>query len=96
MKKVRIAELKSRLSHYLRYVQRGRSVLVYNRDRAIARIDPVTDPEALAVGDWTSELERSGSLRPPVRALPKDWLARRVGMHANVTGALLAERDSGR
>jgi antitoxin (DNA-binding transcriptional repressor) of toxin-antitoxin stability system len=96
MKKARIAELKNRLSHYLRYVRRGQSVLVYDRDRAIARIDPVTDPGALEGGDWTTELERSGVLRAPARALPKDWLARRVGVKADVTGALLAERDSGR
>jgi len=96
MKKARIAELKNRLSHYLRYVRRGESVLVYDRDRAIARIDPVTDPQALEGADWTAELERSGVLRSPAAALPKDWLARRVSVKADVIGALLEERDAGR
>lgn len=96
MKKAKIAELKNRLSHYLRYVRRGQSILVYDRDRPIARIDPVTDSAALAGTDWTDELERSGVLRPPAAALPRDWLERRVRVKADVTGALLEERDSGR
>ena len=40
MKRVRIAELKNRLSGYLRDVRRGESVLVLDRETPIARIDP--------------------------------------------------------
>jgi antitoxin (DNA-binding transcriptional repressor) of toxin-antitoxin stability system len=96
MNKARIAELKNRLSHYLRYVRRGQSVLVYDRDRAIARIDPVADPSALAGADWLAELTRSGAVPPPVAPLPKGWLERRVSLKADVTGALLDERAAGR
>ncbi|MEW6684203.1 MAG: type II toxin-antitoxin system prevent-host-death family antitoxin [Nitrospirota bacterium] len=42
MKTVRIAELKARLSGYLREVRSGRSVTVLDRDTPIARIVPYT------------------------------------------------------
>ncbi len=40
MKKVRIAELKARLSEHLRAVRRGQEVIVFDRDTPIARIVP--------------------------------------------------------
>ena len=40
MSEVRIAELKSRLSEYLRAVRRGRSVTVLDRETPIARLVP--------------------------------------------------------
>jgi antitoxin (DNA-binding transcriptional repressor) of toxin-antitoxin stability system len=98
MKTVKIADLKNRLSYYLRFVRRGQSVLVYDRDRAIARIDPVSSADALDPADWTAELERTGVLRPPAAPLPRDWLKRRIHAKGNgdVVGALLEERESGR
>ncbi len=96
MKKARISELKNRLSHYLRFVRRGQSVLVYDRDRPIARIDPVRDPGPLGDADQMAELERSGAVRPPTAALPTGWLDRRANVNANVVEALLEERESGR
>ncbi len=41
MSRVRIAELKSRLSEYLRKVRSGRSITVLDRDTPIARIRPM-------------------------------------------------------
>jgi prevent-host-death family protein len=41
MKQARIAELKSRLSEYLRAVRRGQSVTILDRDTPIAKIIPV-------------------------------------------------------
>lgn len=40
MKRVAIAELKSKLSEYLRYVRRGESLVVLDRNSAIAIITP--------------------------------------------------------
>jgi prevent-host-death family protein len=37
---VKIADLKARLSEYLRWVRRGRSLVVMDRDTPIARIVP--------------------------------------------------------
>jgi antitoxin (DNA-binding transcriptional repressor) of toxin-antitoxin stability system len=95
MKRVGIAELKNRLSHYLRYVRGGEAVLVYDRDRAIARIEPVRG-EDLSEADWTAELERSGVLAPPSAVLPDDWLAGRPQVGSDVVRAVLEERDDGR
>jgi prevent-host-death family protein len=97
MKRAGIAELKNRLSYYLRCVRRGETVLVCDRDRPIARIEPVRDA-VVAAGDLddTVELERTGVVRPPQSVLPKNWLARRVEVNADVVGALLAERNEGR
>ena len=40
MKAVNVAELKNRLSHHLRMVRRGEALLVRDRDKVIARIEP--------------------------------------------------------
>jgi prevent-host-death family protein len=40
MDTVRIADLKARLSEYLRAVRRGRTLTVLDRDRPVARIVP--------------------------------------------------------
>lgn len=95
MKKAKISELKNRLSHYLRFVRRGQSVLVYDRDRPVARIDPVRDP-GFAGADHLAELVRLGAVRPPAEPLPEGWLQRRVNVKADVVDALLAERAAGR
>jgi len=96
MKKAKISELKNRLSYFLQFVRRGQSVLVYDRDQVIARIDPVGERRAVAGEDWIAELERTGGLRAPTASLPEDWLKRRPVVKASVTQALLEERESGR
>jgi prevent-host-death family protein len=48
MKKVRIADLKARLSEHLRAVRKGGSLTVLDRDTPVARIVPYTT-EALEV-----------------------------------------------
>src|SRR5256885_1383230 len=45
MTRANVAELKARLSGYLRMVRRGESVLVCERNRPVARIVPVGDEE---------------------------------------------------
>ncbi len=95
MKKAGIAELKNRLSYYLGFVRRGQSILVYDRDRAIARIDPIKPSDSVEDQDWTLELQQTGILRPPKARLGKDWLRRRPAVHADVVAALLSERESG-
>jgi prevent-host-death family protein len=46
MNKVRIAELKSRLSEHLRRVRAGRSLTVLDRDTPIARLVPYDEDSA--------------------------------------------------
>jgi prevent-host-death family protein len=49
MKQVRIAELKSKLSEFLRKVQRGESIAVLDRNTAIAQIVPMRDRTELRI-----------------------------------------------
>jgi antitoxin (DNA-binding transcriptional repressor) of toxin-antitoxin stability system len=95
---VKIAELKNRLSHYLRRVQRGESILVCDRDRVIARIEragthaPVPGDDA----EWLDRLERRGVIRRGTGTLSRKWLASRPRVKADVVAALLKEREEGR
>lgn len=47
--RVGVAELKARLSEYLRRVRRGETVTVLDRDTEIARIVPLADADPLSV-----------------------------------------------
>jgi antitoxin (DNA-binding transcriptional repressor) of toxin-antitoxin stability system len=98
MSVVKISELKNRLSHYLREVQRGQPVLVADRHRVIARIDAAGDlpSEQGEDGRWLSDLERRGIVRRGIGRLPRDWLGRRPQVEADVVAALLDERQEGR
>jgi prevent-host-death family protein len=95
---VKISELKNRLSHYLREVRRGETILVCDRDRIVARIEPAGSSSARVSDDsgWVDDLERRGTIRRATSALPRGWLARRPKLGADVVAALLAERDEGR
>jgi prevent-host-death family protein len=98
MSVVKVSELKNRLSHYLRLVRRGESVLVSDRDQVIARIEPAGDQDLTRSDDagWLDDLERRGIVRRGAGKLPRGWLARRPKVKANVVGALLDERRDGR
>ena len=98
MKVVKIAELKNRLSYYLRRVQRGESILVCDRERVIARIDRVDvgAPFPERDGEWLERLERRGVIRRGTGKLPRGWLAGRPRVRADVVTALLREREERR
>jgi prevent-host-death family protein len=98
MSVVKVSELKNRLSHYLRMVRRGESVLVSDRDRVIARIEPAGDltPTGSDGARWLDDLERRGVVRRGVGKLPRGWLGRRPKVKADLVGALLEERRDGR
>jgi prevent-host-death family protein len=49
MRSVGIAELKARLSEYLRYVRRGETVSVLVRESPVARIVPIRQGQELGV-----------------------------------------------
>ncbi len=98
MKSVNVAELKNRLSHYLRIVRRGQPLLVRDRDRVIARIDPAGDVGATRGADteWLADLERRGVIRRGRGRLTPDLLARRPRTKADVVEALIREREDSR
>jgi antitoxin (DNA-binding transcriptional repressor) of toxin-antitoxin stability system len=59
MKAVKVSELKTHLSKYLRMASRGVRILVKDRDEPVAQLGP---PEA-AAGSWRERLAREGRLR---------------------------------
>lgn len=98
MSVVKVSVLKNRLSHYLRLVRRGETVLVSDRDQVIARIEPAGDLASTGADDagWLDDLERRGIVRRGVGKLPRSWLGRRPAVAADLVGALLEERRDGR
>lgn len=82
-KAVRVAELKSRLSEYLRRVRRGETVTVLDRDTPIARLIPLAPgPGGIAVRRPAPGAPKPGAvpLPPPLR------------LKADVLDLLAAER----
>ena len=97
MKPVKIAELKNRLSHYLRRVRRGESILVADRDRVIARIERVFEREGLPQGDaeWLARLEERGVIQRGSGRLDRTWLKQKPVVKTDVVALLVRERDEG-
>jgi prevent-host-death family protein len=92
MKKATISELKNQLSAHLQVVRGGEVVIVYNRNRPVARIERVTDDD-----DRIAQLQRDGLLAPPVEPMPMDLL-RSPAPHADlsVLEALIEARETSR
>lgn len=86
MKQVRIAELKSRLSEYLRAVRRGETIAVLDRDTPVAQIVPVRERASLRI-----RKPAPGSPPPNRVALPKA-----LGIKIDIVGLLLEERQGHR
>lgn len=98
MKAANVAELKNRLSHYLRIVRRGEAVLVRDRNRVIARIEPAgeSDERQGPDAERLAALEERGIVRRAAGPLTRDLLARRPRVKADVVSALLREREDTR
>lgn len=93
-----IAELKSRLSHFLRITRSGEEVIITDRGRPVARLVPVDD-----LGDERPvhlvDMERRGEVRIGTGELPGTTRALpRPAMRAGVSAvqALIDERREGR
>jgi antitoxin (DNA-binding transcriptional repressor) of toxin-antitoxin stability system len=95
---VKVSDLKNRLSHYLRQVRNGATLLVTDRDHVIARIEPAGGDRMPSgdEGQWLERLERQGTIRRAPGPLPRGWRARRPKVRADVLAALLDERSDGR
>jgi len=86
MKEVGVAELKARLSEYLRAVRRGETIAVLDRQTPVAHIVPVRGSATLRV-----RTPGRGSPRPNRVPLPKP-AKRRV----DIVGLLMEERQAQR
>ena len=86
MKSVRIAELKSRLSEYLRAVRNGETIAVLDRETPVAQIIPVRERLALRIR------KPAAGTPPPNRVkLPKP-----LRLDVDIVEVLLAERQNHR
>jgi prevent-host-death family protein len=69
MKKVRVAELKARLSEYLRAARRGHEVTVFDRDQPIAKLVPYAPTGVLSVREPAAPYGKLANvpMPPPLR-----------------------------
>ena len=86
MKQVRIAELKARLSEYLRAVRNGETIAVLDRDKPVAQIVPISGQSALRV-----RTPAPGTPTPNRVRLPKP-----AKLNLDVVQLLLEERQGNR
>jgi prevent-host-death family protein len=86
MRAVRIAELKARLSEYLRAVRRGETIAVLDRETPVAQIVPVRERSALRI-----RKPAPGTPRPNQVPLPKP-----LKSNIDVVELLMEERQSPR
>ena len=98
MKTATISEAKNHLSELLARVKRGETVLILERDRPVARIEPIAGTSS-PDRERLKELERRGVLRRARRRPGANFLkslppAPRA--QVDLIGALLSERDEGR
>jgi prevent-host-death family protein len=86
MKQVRIADLKARLSEYLRAVRRGETIAVLDRNTPVAQIVPIRDRPALRV-------RKPAPAAPPLNRvrLPKP-----AKLNIDIVDLLLEERQGHR
>ena len=79
-----VAELKARLSEYLRTVRKGHDVTIMDRDQPIARIVPYVASGSLAVREPVSSYRTLGDIPLPAPA----------GLRVDAVELLLEERRS--
>lgn len=89
-----VAQLKARLSEYLRQVKAGTEIVITERGVPVARLAPLTADERRATR--RERLIRAGLLRPPQGPRTKLGPPQgRRGAATWVVEALRAERDEG-
>jgi len=88
MRTANIAELRDRLTQYLREVRAGEEIIVRDRQRPIAKIVP------LSVDDETDDaaLVAAGLMRKAQRPLPAAfWRTRRAAVTVGVAAAAVGD-----
>lgn len=97
MRTATITEAKNRLSALIDQVRAGQSILILDRGRPVARLEPVTSHPDQA--GRVERLERAGVIRGGTRPPPIELIRRpgpRLPDGASLSEALLEERRSGR
>ena len=99
MKKASITETKNHLSALLDRVRHGETVLIVDRGRPVARLEPVVGDGSEDPDGRLARLERQAAVRRAVEPLPKSFFLQRpprARRGASISQALLEERRSGR
>jgi prevent-host-death family protein len=98
MKKVSITEAKNSLSALIDGLKGGSQVLIVDRGRPVARLEPVSNGEDEEDGR-ISRLVRNGIVRPARSPLPRSLIAAqlpRIKDGKSAVAALIEERREGR
>jgi prevent-host-death family protein len=98
MKIASITEAKNKLSALIDGLKSGSPVLIVDRGRPVARLEPV-DWAQMSDDDRLAQLIRDGIVRPARGKLPKSFFTEplpRAKEGASVLEALLEERREGR
>ncbi len=96
MEKVSVSKLKDQLSAYLKKVQGGQTLLVTDRNKPVARLEPVT--QAASETQRIARLVEQGIVslpKAPPLSIEEIRRMRPVAPGAKLLEALLEERESG-
>jgi prevent-host-death family protein len=99
MKKASITEAKNNLSSLIDGLKSGSPVLIVDRGRPVARLEPVTNSPRADDDGRLDRLVRDGIVRPARGAVPKALLASqppRPKTGASGVRALIEDRRAGR
>ncbi len=96
MKIAPIADFKARLSAYLEAVKAGEEIIVTERGRPVAQVIAVRGSRHDSAR--RDQLIRNGQMKPPLHALPKDFLTQALPADGDghVMTSLLEDRNEGR
>ena len=99
MNRATISYTRNHLSGMISRVKKGESILILDRQRPVARLEPISGGSAEGL-PWQAHLIRSGQIRPPRGRLdPKALGAMALPAargRGDILAALLAERDEER
>ena len=99
MNRANVSYTRNHLSEMLARVKEGETILIVDRQRPVARLEPAAGPAA-GEADWQAALVRRGLVRPARRRLDVKAFgsmalpAPRAG--GDILNALLADREEGR
>lgn len=95
MRRTSITDAKNNLSALIDHVRRGETVIICDRNRPVARLQPVGPGDAAADAPWLASLVRDGVVAPAgkplsIRSLPKPVKPARP---VSIVDALRADRE---
>ncbi len=99
MKIASITETKNQLSALLDAVRHGETVLITDRDKPVARLEPVAPDKPSDTNSYLARLERNGIIRRATAAPSKLLLKQRpprAKKNGSILGALLLNREEER